>query len=415
MPAPTKIYFGQIASQQWQDWVQVINVSNEDSQMMAVARDEKGQTVWSGEKSLRPFQAWVVPIDSASPNQELSLVVSSNKPLIGERHCHLGTQVLAFPGAAPELRSVGRRLFFPELSGPCQDWFRIFNISEQTALVNVISRDLEGVIVKQFGTQIASLGFIHFSDEMTGNVYGSLEVISTQPVVSERHLHYGEVIKGVAVGQLGQVLDAPTPTTLYFPQIAAGVWLDWVKIVNVSQEDAKLTALASDEAGKAVWSSENTLRPFQTWVVPVDPITNQKDVSLTVSSNKPISGERHCHLDTMILAFPGACSEMKTAGRRLFFPEIAAGSYDFFRFLNITDQTAMVNPIIRDTDGVIKAQFSFQIQPYGYATAADENLVDLQGTLEILSTQALVGERHLVYAPSSYKGVTIGQFGQVLD
>jgi hypothetical protein len=415
MPAPTKIYFGQIASKQWQDWVQVINVSNEDSQMMAVARNEKGQTVWSGDKSLRPFQAWVIPIDPVSVNQELSLVVSSNKPLIGERHCHLGTEVLAFPGAAPEQRSVGRRLFFPELSGPCRDWFRIFNISEQTALVNMISRDLEGAIVKQFGSQIGSLGFIHFSDEMTGNVYGSLEVISTQTIVSERHLHYAEVIKGVAVGQLGQVLDPPTPTTIYFPQIAAGAWLDWVKIVNVSQEQAKLTALARNDAGQAVWSSENTLRPFQTWIVPVDPIAKQKDVSLTISSNKQVSGERHCHLETMILAFPGACPEMKTAGRRLFFPEIVAGSYDFFRFLNITDQTAMVNGVIRDTEGIIKLQFSFQIPPFGYTTATDQNLVDLQGTLEILSTQIIVGERHLRYGPQSYKGVTIGQFGQVLD
>jgi len=96
MPAPTKIYFGQIASQQWQDWVQVINVSNEDSQMMAIARNQKGETVWSGEKSLSPFQAWVVPVEPVSVNQELSLVVSSNKPLVGERHCHLGTEVFGF-------------------------------------------------------------------------------------------------------------------------------------------------------------------------------------------------------------------------------------------------------------------------------------------------------------------------------
>ncbi len=38
-----------------------------------------------------------------------------------------------------------------------------------------------------------------------GNVKGTVELISTQPVVAERHLHYqgGKV----AVGQLGQCLD----------------------------------------------------------------------------------------------------------------------------------------------------------------------------------------------------------------
>jgi hypothetical protein len=37
-------------------------------------------------------------------------------------------------------------------------------------------------------------------------VQGTVEVVSTQPIVGERHLHY----KGgkIAIGQLGQVLEA---------------------------------------------------------------------------------------------------------------------------------------------------------------------------------------------------------------
>lgn len=416
MPAPSKIYFGQIASGVWNDWVQVINVTNENAKLLAVARDVNGRTVWSSEKTLGPFQGWTIPIEPVSVQRELSLVVSSDKGIVGERHCHLGTEVLAFPGAAPELGTAGRRLFFPELSGACTDWFRVFNIDNQRALINVIVRDTYGNTFKQFSGQIDPLCFWSFADELVGKVTGSLEMLSTQMIVVERHLHYGEVIKGVAVGQLGQVLDvSPVPTKLYFAQIAAGQWRDWVKIVNVSGESARLISTARDESGNTVWSNEKSLNPYQDWVVPIDPIATQKDLSLTVSSDKHIVGERHCHLRTEVLPFPGAAPETKTAGRRLFFPELVTGSYDFFRILNITDQVAMVNAIVRKVDGSVIKQLSGQIKPFGFWTIRDADTVNVQGTMEIISTQTIVGERHLHYGGGSHAGSAVGQLGQVLD
>ncbi|MDQ1327831.1 MAG: hypothetical protein QG641_1114 [Candidatus Poribacteria bacterium] len=416
MPAPTKIYFGQIASGQWLDWVQVVNVSNEESSIIAIARNEKGATVWSGEKTLKPFQAWVIPVEPASVQQELSLVVSSNKSIVGERHCHLGTEVLAFPGAAPELKSAGRRLFYPEIVAGAGDFFRVLNISDQVALVNILVRDIYGKIIKQFGNQIPPLGFWSFTDNETGNVQGTLEIVSTQLIVSERHLHYGETLKGVAVGQLGQVMDVGTiPTKIYFAQIAAGTWGDWVQVINHSDEVAKVTAITRNEKGEATWSIEKSLEPFQGWIVPADPVANQTDFSLFVSADKHIIGERHCWLEKQMLPFPGACPEMRTAGRRLFFAELVAGSYDFFRVLNITDQISLVNIIARNTEGIIVNQVSYQIPPFGYLTVPDEATVNVQGTLEMLSTQIVVGERHLHYGQQYHPGVAIGQLGQIID
>ena len=417
MPAPTKIYYGQIASGQWLDWVQVVNVSNEDSNVMAIARNEKGETVWSGDKILKQFQAWVVPVEPASVKQELSLVVSSDKGIVGERHCHLGTEVLAFPGAAPEFRSVGRRLFYPEIVAGCGDYFRVFNISDQPALVSVVVRDINGKIVKQFGgNPIPPLGFWSFTDNETGNIQGTLEIVSTQVVVSERHLHYGELIKGVAVGQLAQVMDVtPLPMKIYFAQIAAGTWNDWVQVINHSDEQAKVTAVTRNDQGQTTWSTEKALEPYQGWIIPVDPVADQTDFSLTVSADKHIIGERHCHLEKQVLPFPGACPEMRTAGRRLFFPELVAGSYDFFRVLNITDQIALVNVIVRNTEGIIVRQASVQIPPFGYVTVPDEATANAQGTLEMLSTQIVVAERHLHYGQQYHPGVAIGQLGQVID
>jgi len=417
MPAPTKIYYGQIASGQWLDWVQVVNVSNEDSNVMAIARNEKGETVWSGEKILKQFQAWVVPVEPASVKQELSLVVSSDKGIVGERHCHLGTEVLAFPGAAPEFRSVGRRLFYPEIVAGCGDYFRVFNISDQPALVSVVVRDINGKIVKQFGgNPIPPLGFWSFTDNETGNIQGTLEIVSTQVVVSERHLHYGELIKGVAVGQLAQVMDVtPLPMKIYFAQIAAGTWNDWVQVINHSDEQAKVTAVTRNDQGQTTWSTEKALEPYQGWIIPVDPVADQTDFSLTVSADKHIIGERHCHLEKQVLPFPGACPEMRTAGRRLFFPELVAGSYDFLRVLNITDQIALVNVIVRNTEGIIVRQASVQIPPFGYVTVPDEATANAQGTLEMLSTQIVVAERHLHYGQQYHPGVAIGQLGQVID
>jgi hypothetical protein len=416
MPAPTKIYFSQIAAAQWIDWVQVVNVGNDQSQVMALARNEKGETVWSAEKTLKPFQTWVVPVEPVSKNQELSLTVSSNQGVVGERHCYRGTEMLAFPGACPEMRSVGRRLFFPEIAAGCADYFRVFNISDQIAMVNVVIRDLNGKVVKQFGSQIVPLGFWSFVDQDFGNISGTLELVSTQVIVSERHLHYGDAIKGVAVGQLGQVMDVePPPTKVYFGQIAPGAWLDWVQIINHSPEQAKLVAVARSGLGEARWSTEKTLEPFQAWVVPVDPVASKEDLSLTVSSDKHIVGERHCHYQKQVLPFPGANYESRTAGTRLFYPELVAGAADHFRVLNTTDQVALINAIVRNTDGVIVNQISGQMNPFGYWTPMDEVTKNVQGTMEMLSTQIVMGERHLHYGQQYLPGVAIGQLGQVLD
>jgi hypothetical protein len=417
MPAPTKIYFSQVASAEWKDWVQVVNVENEVAEIIAIARNEKGETVWSGERRLRPFQAWAIPVEPASVNQELSLTVSANRGIVGERHCHSQTQVLAFPGAARELKNVGRRLFFPEIRPKTAEWFRIFNIDINPAIVNIVVRDTNGTTVKQFSSpQINAQCFWSFVDTEIGEVYGTMEMISTQSIVAERHLHYGEEIKGVAVGQLGQPLDvSPIPNKIYFAQIAAGAWADWVKVVNVSNEDAKLVAVARDPNGQAVWTSEKSLRPYSDWVVPVDPVASKQDLSLTVMSDKHIAGERHCNLKTEMLPFQGAAPEIGSAGRRLFFPELIAGSYDFFRVLNITDQAALVNTIVRNTDGNIVKQVANQIPPFGYWTLRDEDTANTAGTLEMMSTQTIVGERHLHYGEQFHPGVAIGLLGQVLD
>jgi hypothetical protein len=417
MPVPTKIYFGQIASGQWDDWVQVVNVSNDQSQVIAVARDINGNTVWSDEKTLKPFQAWVVPVEPVSKNQELSLTVSSNQGVVGERHCHLGTEVLAFPGANAEMRSIGRMIFFPEIAAGCADFFRVFNVSDQLAIVNVIVRDINGKITKQFSNQIPPLGFWSFFDQDVGNTQGTLELISTQLIVSERHLHYGEVIKGVAVGQLGQVMNvSPLPTKVHFGQIAPGAWGDWVQVINHSEQRAKLSAIARTSQGQAVWSSEKELDPYQGWIVPVDPVANQEDLSLTVSSDQHVVSEHHCYYEKQMIVLPGANAEARTAGRRLFYPELVAGSADHFRVLNITDQPTLISAIVRNTEGIIVNQISSgQIPPFAYWTPMDDVTGNAQGTMEMLSTQIIVGERHLHYGQQYHPGVAIGQLGQVID
>jgi len=209
MPLSNRIYFAQIAAGKWADWVQVININTEEAKVSAVARDRNGLILWTSERTLRPYQGWVVPVEPASVHQDLSLVVASDKPIVGERHCHLGTEVLAFPGASLEAKTAGKRLFFPELVEGCLDVFIVFNISEDIASIDVIVRDRDGNTKKQFNTQLRPWCSWVFGDQDTGNLDGTVEVVSTQNIVAERHLHYRGKYHpdGVAVGQLGQVLD----------------------------------------------------------------------------------------------------------------------------------------------------------------------------------------------------------------
>lgn len=410
MPAPTKIYFSQIAVG-WEDWVQIVNVGTEDADVLAIARNEQGQTVWSQDARLNSFQAWTVAADSVRVGA--SLIITSSQPIVGERHCHSGTQVLNFPGASPEGMTVGRRLLFPEIYSGGSDWFQILNVGTEPANVNVIIRHKDGRIHRQFGKQgIKPLGWWNFTDREMGNITGTAELISSQPIMGERHLHYTQGHKGSAVGQLGQVLDKVT-TRLFFPELSE-VWNDWVQIVNVSNEDAKVNAVARDQAGKTVWGADAALNPFQAWNPNVEQIKG--NTSVTVTGDKHIVGERHDHRQTQVLNFPGASMEMRTAGRRLFFPETYAGGLDWFRFMNIGDAPCRISIISRDRAGKVQRQRNSPAIPsMGYWIITDKEIRNITGTLEAMCTQLTVGERHLHYDANVHKGVAIGQFGQVLD
>ncbi len=133
MPVGNKIYFPQIAAGVWADWVKVVNINDLPSYVQAIVRNPLGQIVWNANSTLQPYQAWVIPVDSAFPQENVSLTVVSERPIVGERHCHLGTEVLAFPGASPEMKTVGTRLFFPETVYGCHDNFRLMNITENNS------------------------------------------------------------------------------------------------------------------------------------------------------------------------------------------------------------------------------------------------------------------------------------------
>jgi hypothetical protein len=410
MPAPTKIYFSQIAVG-WEDWVQIVNVSNETANVVAIARNADAQTVWSQDARLNPFQAWTTAADTVKV--PATMVVSSDKPIVGERHCHSKTEVLNFPGASPEGMTVGRRLFFPEIYSGGSDWFQIMNVGDQPANVNVLVRDRNGRIQRQFRqNNIKQLGWWNFTDREMGNITGTVELMSTQPIVGERHLHYSVGHKGSAIGQYGQVLDKPT-MKLFFPELSE-FWNDWVQIVNVSNERAKVTAVARNQKGETVWSEEAILNPFQAWNPKVEQIKG--NTSVTVTSDKHIVGERHDHRETQVLNFPGASMEMRTAGRRLFFPELYAGGLDWFRFMNVGGTHCHVSIIARDRDGRVRRQRnSPPIPVMGYWIVTDKEIGNINGTLEAMCTQPTVGERHLHYEANVHKGVAVGQFGQVID
>jgi hypothetical protein len=138
-----------------------------------------------------------------------SVTVTADKHIVGERHDHRGTQILNFPGASLEMRTAGRRLFFPETYAGGLDWFRFMNVGEAECRVSIIGRDREGRVHRQRNSPgIPPLGYWIITDREIRNVTGTLEAMCTQPTVGERHLHYdANVHKGVAVGQFGQVLD----------------------------------------------------------------------------------------------------------------------------------------------------------------------------------------------------------------
>jgi hypothetical protein len=113
--------------------------------------------------------------------------------------------MLDFPGAALENRTVANRLLFPELYSGAHDWIRVFNVGEKEALISIVARDVNGRILRQLQGKARSLGWWDLSDRNIGQINGTLEVMSSQPVVAERHMTYSG--NRTSVGQLGVAID----------------------------------------------------------------------------------------------------------------------------------------------------------------------------------------------------------------
>lgn len=417
MPAPTKVYFAQIASGKWADWVEVVNVGKQQARLTAIARDKNGSAIWSAEHTTMPFQCWVVPAQGQADRRgEASLEVTSDQPILGERHCHLNTEVLDFPGAAVELDSAGTRLFFSEIAAHIRDYTRFLNIGETDAVINLVARNRStGQVAKQLSGTARPKGWWDIGDQQLGNVTGTIETISTQPIVGERHSHYQGGKS--AVGQLGQVLEGRMgpPRRIYFAQIAMGSgWRDWVIVTNVGKQAAKITAIARDQNGGTIWTGEKTARPYECWVVPAEGTADRKgDVSLEVRSPEPVVGERHCHSGSQVLSFPGAAIELGTIGTRLFYPELYSGAYDFIRFMNVGEAEALITVVARDRNTAqVRKQINGRARPNGFWSVDDAQLKSVTGTLEVISTQPLVGERHMHYQGGK---TAISQLGQVIQ
>ena len=115
------------------------------------------------------------------------------------------------------------------------------------------------------------------------------------------------------------------------------------------------------------------------------------------------------HKGTNILDFVGAAVEYETVGQRLFFSEMVSGAWDWFRFLNVGEADALISLAIRNRNGDVIRQHQHQI-PFLCCWDVDEKIMgNATGTVEVQSTQPIVGERHLHYQGGK---ISVGQFGQ---
>ncbi len=406
MPGATTLYFPEVGPQ-WEDWVQVVNVGTEETQVNIIARHAgNGQPTWADEKEISPFECWTPNVEAIKQNS--SMQFSADQPIVAERHMHKDSNILDFVGAAEEYETVGLRLFFPELVPGALDWFRFLNVGEADALVNIIVRNRRGDTIRQHHHRIKSMCCWDISEGIMGNVRGTLEVQSTQPIVGERHLHYqgGKT----CVGQYGQAIS-DAPRTLYFPETGPA-WRDWAIIVNVGRERGEVTLIAhEDGTGKPVNTMQRELDPFECWMPKMEDIKIKSSVKIT--SEQPIVAERHMHSGTEIIDLPGASEEGGQVGIRLFFPEVASGAKDWFRFLNVGETNALVNIIVRNKRGDIRRQLHRNIRPNCCADVDEAAMGNVRGSVEVQSTQPIVGERHLHYQ-SGHKGAVVGEYGVVI-
>ena len=107
--AAKTLYFPEV-SQQWNDWVQVINVGREPTRVTAVAHHHAtGQPVWSDEKHINSFESWIPNLESIKDNTWVQF--NAEQPIVAERHMHKDSNIIDLVGAAEEYETIGTRLF----------------------------------------------------------------------------------------------------------------------------------------------------------------------------------------------------------------------------------------------------------------------------------------------------------------
>lgn len=79
---------------------------------------------------------------------------------------------------------------FPELVSGARDWFRFLNVGEADAMLDLLSRNRNGDVIRHHHYRIPLLCCWDVDEGIMGNVTGTVEVQSTQLIAGERHLHY---------------------------------------------------------------------------------------------------------------------------------------------------------------------------------------------------------------------------------
>ena len=135
--------------------------------------------------------------------------------------------------------------------------------------------------------------------------------------------------------------------------------------------------------------------------------------SILIRCDQPIVAERHMHSDTAVIDLPGASEEGGHVGLRLFFPEVASGAKDWFRFLNVGEVDAFVNIIVRNKKGDVRRQLHRQIKPRCCADVDEEQWGTYRVPLRCkVRNQSLVKGIYIINL--GHRGAVVGEYGIVI-
>jgi len=406
----TVFYFAEGCTRHgFDEWLCILNPSDQPAHIGVGFLFPNGAPM-SRYDTLAPGTRYTLYVNQqVGPERDVSVTVASDVPIVAERPMYFNYRgVWAGNHIAAGSSVKSTEWYFAEgtTRAGFEEWLCVLNPDAGTAQVQVELMEAGGIAGKwSFPVGPYSRGTLSVNALAGPNKDVSIRVSSDAPVVAERPMYFN-YIKGISGGHDAMGTPA-TSTAWYFAEGTTRAGFDeYLCMFNPGSETATANVAFLTSGGASVTRSVKVQPRSRSTMVVRSEVGDDKDVSIQITSDKPIAAERPMYFSYAGGVGGGSVASGSSApSKTWYFAEgcTREGFDEWLILMNPATQSADVQ--VRYLTGATGVTTSYKVEPGTRATVHvnGEVGVDQDVGMVITSSQGIVAERpiYLQYVPLS--------------